>query len=352
MLISIMKRYHIWLFITILSFTSCHKKSSEPTLAPPVRVTVMPVETSGETKGRTYSAVVSSAETTTISFSVSGRIESLNASEGQQVSKGQVLGKVNSADYVNARNIAYAQLAEAQDGYDRLKKLHDANVLPEVKWVEMEQKLKQAKNAAEMADRTLEDAVLRAPVSGTINRKFADVGQTVVPVQPIYEIISTKALEIEVPVSESEISEFQPGQKARITIDNVDTARLSGRVKSTGISADPLTRTFSVKVELPQTGKKILPGMLANVTFEKDGKDDDVQQGILMPSGTVLLNHDNRWFVWVVKDSTAQRRFVEVDQLVAEGILVKQGLNPGDTVIIEGMQKVGSGSRVVPLIRQ
>lgn len=327
-------------------FLSCHKKDKEgPTPAPPVRVSIMTVANDSDKISTEYSGTVVAAETTTVSFAVAGKIKSLSVKEGDKVSKGQVLGKIDAGDYENARNIAYAQLAEAQDGYNRLKKLHDANALPAVKWVEMEQKLKQAQNAAEMADRTLNDAVLRSPVSGTISEKMADVGQSILPVQPIYEIVSTDDLQVEVTLTENEISAYNSGDTALVSFNVEGQEKLKGKIISKSVVADPLTRGYTVKISLPATKSKLLPGMLANVVFEETSKvKDKSPTGIILPSGTVMLNNDNTRFVWVVKNNKAQRRTVMVDELVATGILVTSGLNPGDTVIISGMQKVGTGS--------
>ena len=318
---------------------------------PPVKVTVMAVSADNSHSSRQFSGTVSSDESTTLSFSVAGTIEALYAKEGQKVTKGQLLGKVKNGEYLNAYNIAEAELAEAQDGYQRLKKLHDANALPDVKWVEMQQRLKQAENAAEMAKRTLDDANLISPASGTITRKMADVGQTVVPVQPIYEIVSTGNLVIEVPVSEAQIGGFDIGEPAKITIDSSDAAPLEGKVTYKSIVADPLTRTYSVKVDIPNKEGKILPGMIGNVEFIKDASGSSDFQGVALPSQAVLLNHDNRWFVWVVGDSIAHQRFVTADELTANGVIVKSGLNPGELVVVEGMQKVSNGTKVNPVER-
>lgn len=325
---------------------SCKKGKDTPTLPPPVKVVVKEVASSEKGKGREYSGTVSSSETTTVSFVVAGTIIGLYAEEGQKVSKGQLLGRLRNGEYQNAYNIAQAQLAEAQDGYERLKKLHDANALPEVKWVEMEQKLKQAQNAAEMAQRTLNDANLHSPVAGTITRKFADVGQTVMPVEPVYEIVSTTSLTIDVAVSESEIGDFNVGEEARVSIISSDIKELPGKVTQKTVVADPLTRSYTVKVGIPNADGKILPGMTGNVTFDKKQTKEMDSETINLPSQAVLLNHDNRWFVWVVEDSVARQRFVTADELSSDGILVTNGLKPGDKVIIEGMRKVGNGTRV------
>lgn len=344
-----MKRYLFWAVTMVLTLTavSCKDKKDRPTVAPPVKVKVMEVATSDAATSREYSGTVSSSQTTTVSFSVGGTIAELYGREGQKVSKGQLLGKVKNGDYLNAFNIANAQLAEAQDGYNRLKKLHDANALPEVKWVEMEQKLKQAQNAAEMAQRTLNDANLYSPATGTISQKFADVGQTIIPAQPVYEIVSTSELEIDVPVSENEVAGFSIGQKAAVSIDAAGTQPLEGKVTQKTVVADPLTRSFTVKVKIPDARGKILPGMIGNVVFEKTGNSDTKTKEIMLPSGAVLLNDDNRWFVWVVADSVAERRFVNADHLTSDGVLIESGLMPGDKVIVEGVQKVGTGTRVV-----
>lgn len=338
-------------FSIIILVASCKKNDDKPTIQPPVKVTVMEISAGAGDSLREYSGTVSSSETTTVSFSVPGTITELYAKEGQKISKGQLLGKVRNGEYLNAYNIAEAQLEEAQDGYNRLKKLHDANALPDIKWVEIQQKLKQAQNAAEMAKRSLEDADLHSPVAGTVTRKFADVGQTVIPAEPIYEIIAVNDLTVEIPVSENEVGSFAIGEKASVKIDALENSVFEGKVTQKSVTADPLTRSYNIKVAIPNPDGKILPGMIASVTFphltSEEKQSSSLSDNIMLPSQAVLLNHDNRWFVWVVKDSIAERRFVTADELVAKGIMITSGLHPGDKVIVEGMQKIGSGSRVV-----
>lgn len=335
----------------VVNLNSCKKNHGTPTVMPPARVEVIQIGNTSDTEGNKYSATVAASQSVTVSFAVPGKILSLNVQEGQKVSKGQLLGKLGAGDLENARNIAYAQLAEAQDGYNRLKKLHDANALPDVKWVEMQQKLKQAQNAAEMADRSLADASLYAPISGSVSRKFVETGEEVLPVQPIYEIVSTQDLDVEVSVPENEIAAFQIGDDAEVCFVASDIPSVKGKVTSKSVVADPLTRGYTVKIGLPGKIDNLLPGMLANVSFDKKIEKSAETPRIVLPYGSVLLSEDNTRFVWLVKDNKAVRRQVKVDELVADGILVTQGLNPGDTVIVAGMQKIGQGSMVEPLMR-
>ena len=340
----------LWSFIGCFSMitASCGHKKEQPKVAPPVKVTVMEVGVTGNNESREYSGTVSSSESSTVSFSVAGSITDLYAKEGQKVSKGQLLGKVRNGEYLNAYNIAQAQLAEAQDGYDRLKKLHDANALPEVKWVEMEQKLKQAQNMAEMAKRTLNDANLYSPATGVVTKKFVEVGQNVLPVEPVYEIVSTTDITIDVSVSENEIGNFKVNELAYVTLEAAGLNKVEGKVSQKTVVADPLTRTFTVKVALSNKEGKILPGMIGNVTFVSE-KNDSLKNDIILPSQAILLNADNQIFVWTVKDSIAQRQFVTADMMVSDGVIVKSGLKPGDKVVVAGMQKISSGTKVIPI---
>lgn len=326
----------------------CGKKEVA-TVAGPVRVDV---EVAGVSKvdgsRQIYSGTVEAADASTMSFSVPGTIIKIYVEEGQKVTKGQLLAKVKSENLINTRNIAQAELEEARDAYQRLKKLHDANALPDIKWVEMQAKLKQAENAAELADRAVGDASIYSPISGYVTQKFASDGQTVVPAEPIVKIMSLNNLQMAISVPESEISTFTPAATAVVTFDMADKVQVSGKMSHKEVEADPLTRSYTVKFDLENTNGKVLPGMIGSVVVAGLG-NDTVSTGlsdIILPSQAVLLSSDNQRFVWVVKDGKAMRKNVVADELSVGGVRVKEGLHPGDSVIVAGMQKVSTGTPV------
>ena len=94
-----------------------------------------------------------------------------------------------------------------------------------------------------------------------------------------------------------------------------------------------------------------MPGMVGNVTFESGAASDSEDKLIILPSQAVVLGNDNRTFVWVVKNGKAERKYVTADVIVADGVAVKEGLVPGDSVIVEGMQKVSTGIKVEALVK-
>lgn len=331
--------------------TGCKNENKDkPTTAGPVRVDVEVAGSTGATTsgGQKYSGTVEAAEASTVSFPVPGTITKIYVEEGQKVSKGQLIAQVKSESLVNSRNIAKAELEEARDAYQRLKKLHDANALPDIKWVEIQSKLKQAENAMALADRAVSDASLHSPITGYVSQKFANDGQTVIPAEPIVKIVSLKDLQVAISVPESEIAEFGPTTTATVTFESADSLTVSGKVDQKGVVADPLTRSYTVKFDLGNTDGKILPGMIGTVVTA--GSDtDSVSAGtvqVVVPSQAVLLSSDNRQFVWIVKGGKAERRYVEADELTSNGVTVKKGLTAGDSVIVAGMQKVSTGTAV------
>lgn len=326
---------------------ACHHEKA--TVAAPPRVAVKVAGTSAaNSDGRSFSGTVESADESTVSFSVPGTITKIFVDEGQRVSKGQILAKVKSESLQNASNIANAELEEARDAYHRLKRLHDADALPDIKWVEVQSKLKQAENAAKLANRAVSDATLTSPLSGYVSQKLADDGQTVIAAQPVLRIVDLDKLQVNISVPENEISAFTIGTTANITVAATDSIRSTGKLGQKGVVADPLTRTYNVKFDITNAGGRILPGMIAAVNVEGLSTDPATVTNTQMtlPSQAVLLAADNRLFVWVVKDGKAMQRFVTANELSADGVKILSGIAPGDSVIVAGMQKVSNGTQV------
>lgn len=329
----------------ILSGCSNHDKA---TVMPPAKVKIAVVSGQSFSEGGSYSGTVDSDESSTVSFSVPGTITKLYVQTGEKVSKGQLLARVKSESLVNASNIAQAELEEAQDAYRRLKKLHDANALPDIKWVEVQSKLKQAENAAALSSRAVGDAALYSPINGYIAEKFSDEGQTVIAAQPIFKVVNLEDMTVAISVPEEDISSFDKGCTAMVTFDALDSLKITGKLNQKGVVADPFTRSYTVKFSIPNPGGKVLPGMIANVTPDCETPSDTVVSSVSfeLPSQAVLLGADNRQFVWVVKNGKAMRKFVTANEFSSSGVTVKSGLQRGDSVIVAGMQKVSTGTEV------
>lgn len=349
--LSISKKFTILLSTTIaVSVLYGCRKHEKATTEPPAKVEVSVVgNTAAGTGARSYSGTAESAEASTVSFSVPGTITKIYVEVGQQVARGQLLARIKDESLHNARNIAQAELDEARDAYQRLKKLHDANALPDIKWVEVQSKLKQAENAAALANRAVGDAALHSPISGYVSEKFSDDGQTVIAAQPVLKIVNLKEMWISISVPEEEIASFGSSTTATVTLDGLDSLSVQGKLSQKAVVADPFTRSYTVRFSIPNPDNKILPGMIGTVVVDgAPGAAGSVAAAtsFILPAQSVLLSSDNRQFVWVVENGKAIRKFVTADEFASEGVRVRSGLVAGDSVIVAGMQKVSTGTEV------
>ncbi len=289
-----------------------------------------------------YSGVVEAENGSSLSFSVPGTVVRLSVSVGDRVRKGQEIGRLDKRQLEATYEASKAMLTQAEDAWARMKQLYDKGSLTEMKWVEVESQVAQARSSEEIARKSLEDAVLTAPYDGVISKKSAEVGQNVLPGVGVVEIVTAKKLRVSISVPEGEISKVSIGQSATATIGALDKKKYSARVVEKGITANAISRSYTVKLEV-DADDELMPGMVADVTM--NGKDE--QMSIVLTSNIIQLDEHNRTFVWVVNnEDRAEKRYVSNTTYAADGIAIGEGLRDGDRVIVEGQHKVSTGDIV------
>ncbi|MBD5355390.1 MAG: efflux RND transporter periplasmic adaptor subunit [Bacteroides sp.] len=331
--------------ICAMFLTACSAKEKQQDEVAPIRVTTSVVTNSSVNTGKMYSGVIEESSGTALSFKVPGTIMSLSVTEGQRVAKGQLIGVLDGASLQSNYEIAKAALATAQDTYDRMKQLHDANSIPEMKWVEVQNALKSAQSACDITKNTLGDTHLYAPFSGIVSEKYADVGATATPGVPVVKLVEISPVKASISVPENKIGEFQKGSLANITVNASGNISVDGTLTEKGVAADPLSRTYSVKFTASNPDGKLLPGMLCNVSL----KSPESKDAIVIPIGAVLLDHNNQSFVWTVKNGKAEKRLLTLGEYIADGVVVTSGLSDGDEIITTGQQKVSNGMSVTSI---
>ena len=329
----------------LLLFTvSCKKKDKEENREA-LRVETAVAGKAPVNTGRSYSGVIEESSGTVLSFKVPGTISNILVDAGSRVSKGQLIAVLDDSSLRNSYEMAQATLATAQDTYDRMKQLHAANAITDMKWVEVENALKAAQSACNIAKNTLNDARIYAPFSGVISEKFADAGSTAAPGVPVVKLVEISPLKAKISVAEKEISDFAMNVPGIIVVDAADGLTIEGKVCDKGVAADPLSRTYDVKFLINNPDGKLLPGMLCNVSL----KADDSTEALTVPINAVLLDDSNRSFVWTVKDGMAHKTVITLGGYTDTGVIVENGLPDGTEYIISGQQKVSEGMKVTPV---
>jgi len=340
--------------VTILN--SCGSATKNDSKKEAVNVRTATVSSVRAGTEQSYSGTIVPQSETPLSFSAAGTIKSLNFKQGQMVSAGQVLGTIDVTTRANTLNAskagtenAKAQLAKAQDAYDRMKILHDENALAEQKWVSIQEDLKRAKAAVKQAEsmeavsqKGLSDTRLVAPYSGYISAKNAEVGQNAMPGVPVARMVKINNVKARISVPEEEIGKIKIGTEVHLRVAALDNEMFEGVIKEKSVAADNISHSYEVMVEIQNGDRKLLPGMICEVFIGKEEKSETV----LLPAEVVQLSYDNRNFVWTVKNGKAQQTFVQLGNNVGDMVEIVRGVSPGTKVIMQGQQKVSTGMEI------
>lgn len=291
-----------------------------------------------------YSGTVEESETIPLSFSVVGSVSKVLVSEGDFVRKGELLAELNDETYKNAYEMSLASQKQAEDAYNRLLPMYKNGNLPEIKLVEVETGLQQAKSATLIAKKNVDDCKLYSPVDGFVGKRSIEPGMSAVPNLTSITIIKIEKVFAKVPVSENEISSVKIGNKANIKIGALNYSEFVGTVEEIGVIADPIAHTYKIKIGIVNKNHQIKPGMICNVTLYKNKVDKAA--GLFVPSRAVLVDDQGKNFVYVVDKNKAFRKYVKTGKLLSDGIEITEGLNDGEQIVVAGQQKLVEGSLV------
>jgi len=304
-----------------------------------IKVVVSPVKEEVNYLNLKYSGTVEASKVIPLTFRTSGTIEKISVDVGDRVVKGQLLASIDKTDMQNIYNVTRAKYEQAKDAYDRLKSVHDQGSLPEIKWVEMETNLEQAKSSLEIAKNNLDKCDLRSPVDGVIGRKNIEPGQSAIgaSISPI-ELVEIETVYVKVSVPENEISKIKKGQSAVFIVSALDDKQFQGVVTNVSPVADVISRTYTVKIKVENPKYELKPGMVCDVTL----KINQIPHALTVPYSAVSKDDNGNTFVYTVSNDGkhANKQVIETGFYNGSNIEVTKGVSKGELVISEGINKL------------
>jgi RND family efflux transporter MFP subunit len=293
----------------------------------------------------TYVGTVEESLSLPLSFLSAGTVENVLVHEGENVKKGQLLASLEAVSYQSAYQAAEAKEKQATDAFNRLSSVYRNGSLPEVKMVEIETALEEARAAEKIAAKNLANCKLYSPASGVIGRKSIDAGVNVIPGTPVITVVKIEKVKVAISVPENEIAGIKIGQKVVITVPALDNATYEGNVDEKGVMANPISHTYMVKVLIDNRNDMLRPGMVCNVAMNTNSSKALVS----IPASSVQLNNAGEKYVYVVDSvsATAKQRRIITGNFSANGnVAVAEGLSSGDIVVVDGYQKIHDNSPV------
>lgn len=322
--------------LALLGLMACGKVEKKSVSTPPVRVRTLVVTCQDHYLQTRYVGVVEAVREIPLSMQSSGQVLSVYCQEGERVRKGQVLVRIDSTQAVNALLAAEAALREVQDGYARLKQVYSKGAVTDQKMVETESRLTQANALFAAAKKRVSECTLVAPCDGLIQGLNLEVGQVVVPGVRLFTILDTSAFQVRFTVPESEIGKIGTlsGETGEMDCAAVN-ATYPVVITEQSHKANALTHTYEVVARIQGGTKVLMPGMVAKVKMQQRS----TKPVIVIPAQCVSLKPE-AMTVWVIEQGRAVRKNITIAGYQADGVQVERGLEPGDTLIVDGYQKL------------
>ncbi|UCC66198.1 MAG: efflux RND transporter periplasmic adaptor subunit, partial [Deltaproteobacteria bacterium] len=177
---------------------------------------------------------------------------------------------------------------------------------------------------------------------GMVNLLHVDVGEYVARGEPVADLVNVDKIKINVNVPELDVRYLRVGRQAMVTIDAFPGRRLAGTINFVAYKADPATKTFHVRVLIPNPRREIRPGMIARVAFLRR----IIPNAVAVPL-SALVDKGGERIVFVENDGIAYARTVSIGVIEADRVQITSGLKLGERLIVTGQTEVEEGMRVI-----
>ncbi len=358
--------------ITVIAIILNRKPDETPILP---TVEVEPVETSDVNIYGEFAGRIRAQQFVEIRARVEGYLESMLFAEGTYINKGQTLfiidPRVYRANVEKAKaqlNKARAVAQKAQRDLERIKPLYAQNAASQLDFDNAKAAYESATadvivSEAELtqAELTLGYTAVQSPISGYISERSADIGTLVGPGGKSLLATVVKSDTVRVDFSMTSL-DYLRSKSRNVSFGHNDSTRkwdpyvtvtladgreypIRGMVDFADPQVDPKTGTFSVRAEMPNPNRELLPGQFTKVKLLMDIRED----AISVPAKAVEIEKGGAYIYVVRPDSVVERRFVETGPEVNNTIVVERGLAPGEQIVTEGYHKLKHGMKVAPV---
>ena len=299
----------------------------------------------GNESQQTYPARTRSMEETNVAFRVSGTIERVFVKEGDYVRKGQLIATMDARDYRVQLEATQAEYAQIKADAERVFELYKEQATTASNYDKARYGLSQITQKLQHHKNQLADTRLYAPISGYVQTRLHEAGETVGAGMPVVSIFANSNVEVEISVPSSDYNRLDQIMAAHCTFDVLPNDYPLGIVSVSREANSSQLYPVKFRIRGPYDHSKITPGMTATVkiAFQEHG-----EQAVEVPSSAVF-NKDGRTMVYVFDkpSSTVKAREVELHFIGTDGTTqISSGLQGGETVVTAGVRFLSNGQKV------
>ncbi|WP_442796349.1 efflux RND transporter periplasmic adaptor subunit [Pelobium manganitolerans] len=286
------------------------------------------------------SGTIEANEQVEIRSEISGLIKSINFKEGSNVSKGQLLLKIDDSELQAQYAQALTKEKLAQETADRAGKLLKSEAISQEEYDNAAAELKSLQAQTQLIRAQLAKTSVRAPFSGRIGLRSVSNGAYVTPTQTIANLVSSNPVKISFSVPEKYSQMVGDGANVNFTVSGsskIYTAKVYAKEPAVDIN----TRTLVIKALAPNANNELIPGTFANIQITLKA----IKDAILIPSVAVIPVLNGKQ-VYVSENGLAKTVKIQSDVRTADRVLVSEGISVGDTIITSGIMALKEGAPV------
>ncbi|WP_295981793.1 efflux RND transporter periplasmic adaptor subunit [uncultured Algibacter sp.] len=281
----------------------------------------------------------------------SGVLSGVYVKEGQKVSKGQVLAKIDDGGLSQQLSQLKIQSNLAKTTFERQERLWNQKIGSEIQYLQAKAAYESQLEATKQLQQQIGKTVVRAPFSGTIDDVITDQGSVVAPGQSqLFRIVNLDDMYIETDVPERYVSDIIKGKEVNVVFPFLGK-EINAKVRQAGNFINPANRTFRVEVAIPNKDTAIKPNLTAKLKIN----DYTNKKAILIPQSIISENAEGQQYVYTITNKVenkarVKREFIETGRTQGDYIEVLSGIVNDEEIIDEGARSVKDGQEVKILV--
>lgn len=278
----------------------------------------------------------------------SGVLTELYVKNGQKVSKGQRLAKIDDGGLSSQVAQQEVQMALAKTTFERQERLWEQKIGSEIQFLQAKSNYDAAKNANQQLRTQLAKTVITAPFSGVVDDVISDQGQVVsVGQTEIIRLVNLSNMYVKASIPETYLKNVNEGTMVIVNLASINE-QFTGKVRQVGNYINPNNRSFDIQIEIPNKDGLVKPNMIATVKVN----DYQAENAITVPENVLQENSQGETIAFLYKpinDSIgeAKRIIIKTGLSYSNHTEVKSGIKKGDTIIKEGAKTLRDGQRVI-----
>ena len=277
----------------------------------------------------------------------SGVLSGVYVKEGQKVSKGQILAKIDDGGLSQQLSQLKIQSNLAKTTFERQERLWNQKIGSEIQYLQAKAAYESQLEATKQLQQQIGKTVVRAPFSGTIDDVITDQGSVVAPGQSqLFRIVNLDDMYIETDVPERYVSDIVKGKEVNVVFPFLGK-EINAKVRQAGNFINPANRTFRVEVAIPNKDTAIKPNLTAKLKIN----DYTNKKAILIPQSIISENAEGQQYVYTITNKVenkarVKREFIETGRTQGDYIEVLSGIVNDEEIIDEGARSVKDGQEV------